>query len=620
MPNVSDLVSKIKKLIVGSNIEDLEKVSSSLKRLSPVSSSVDIATFSDLLTAIAQRDNKNVDLKFLEKDLKISNLQLEESRISRYVEYDTIVQKIPYMKRALRIITQNILSPDDFTKIALQISSDEIQDDTKKEIGRDHIERILKIYEIEDKIYDIVYNTLKWGDYFTEICIVEDILKQHKLLESEGSRQVFSEKLLESDGTVTFVVESSPSVSDIKNKAKNLEYKDFFLRYINPSRVVRLGDEFNYGYLVFNVSIDRLKNTASQNLTSAQVVNATQKILSMISKDKRFLQQHEELKYVVAKILSSNLTGEVQIRYVRPELMEHFTVQTTEFSPYGTSIFYGSEFLAKVVIAQQASIMIQRLINSVEKRIINVELGSSRNARKYLEEFKKTMMRRRISVDDLGTLNDIPSNITTFEDIYVPMMDGKAYVTIDTLPQRGDVGARVEDLKAMRDFLIASTEVPPAYVGLEENVESRALLSQENVIFAATVILYQKQISKHLTSLVHKILDLTSDDPNKKKFNIVFSPPRSLIIERLNEYYGNVSNIISTLEQLGIPREFLMEKFMLDIDLTEVKKAQTEYKLNQVFSKQEGQEGEEGLGGFGGLGGGFGGEMGGTTGGEMGGF
>ena len=650
MPDVSQIISKIKKLVVGSAIEDLEKVSKSLKRLSPVSTTVDIATFSDLLHAVASKKGSGIDLGVLEKEFNLTGIQVEQDRIARYNEYNDIVKKIPYMKRALKVMVQNILSPDDFTKIAIQIDlSDQTVDDIKSDMLKEKVEKILKIYELEDRIFDIVYNTLKLGDYFIEIVIVDELLKKYKLIDSDQKQEgqmlqedsmlsptfikgeVIAETITPETGQqqrkpseIRFVIEET--VPDdvyekvIKGKDK-LSYDQFFLNFLNPACVVRLGDKFNYGYLVFNVSVDKLKNVAgSIDMSSQQVVNATNKILQTISKDPKFFEEHEDLKYVVAKILSTYTGNYVRVRYVRPELMEHFTVQTTEFPPYGTSIFYGSEFLSKVVVAQQASIMIHRLTNAVEKRIINVELGSSRDARKYLEELKRTMMRRRISIDELGTVSDIPSNITTFEDIYVPMKDGKSFVTFDTLPPRGDIGARVEDLKAMRDSLVASVEVPPAYIGLEENVESRALLAQENVIFAATIILYQKQIAKHLTSLVHKILDITSNDPNDRKILITFAPPKSIIVERLNEYYGNVSNIITTLVQLGIPKDMLFDKFLSDFDMSEIKKYQTEDKLSKVFSKQEEEESEEGglggLGGLGGFGGGFetggGGETGGV--------
>jgi len=313
--------------------------------------------------------------------------------------------------------------------------------------------------------------------------------------------------------------------------------------------------------------------------------------------------------YIGEETSSGNLN--LQLRFVPPELMEHFTIDKSEFRPYGTSIFHGSEFLSRVLIALQTSIMIARLNRAVERRLIRVDLGASRDARRYLMEVKRLMNRRRFTVDNIGTVDEIPSSLTSFEDIYLPMKDGRSPVEFDTLAGIGDIPTRVEDLKLIRDSLVATTEVPPPYLGIEENTESKAQLTQENVVFAVTVRNYQMKFSTILTSLLQKILTLVIRDKDEldqlRKFVLTFEPPVSIAMEHKSEYLQTVSTAIEILTNLGLPKEYLVKKFIPQYKTWEAEAAQIIENLEKVYKKTK-EESEE-TGGFGG--GGFGGAGGG---------
>ena len=578
----SDILSKIKEVIVGKSFEDLSDISKSLKKLSGVSTLKSAATFSELLRSmINPKDPDNVSSNELETLLQdfganLQGITVENDRLQRYRTYESVVEKIPYLKRGLRVFTQSILSPDDIDKVSFNIKIEETVNISKETVNSE-VQRILKTYEIEDHAYDIVYSALKKGDYFVEIVNANDVLKSHGLL---------TESTI-ADKKVKVILEDTTS-NEVKGKTEDTN--DIMLMFHDPEHVVRIGDKFCFGYLVFpKIQESQNGQIKIQDINKGNIKTIVDKILSKVKANtKDIINTREDLKQVIARLVLMSETDNLTItaRFVPPENMVHFTPFKSEFKPYGTSLFYGQEFLAKIMIAQQSALMVQRLMNAVEKRLIKIELGVSRDAKRYLQEFKETLRRKKYTVDNLGNIDEIPSNIATFEDIYLPVMNGREMVNIDNLPPRGDIGTHVEDLKHMRDTLVAGLEIPPAFLGLEENVESKAMLTQENIIFAMTVVNYQKQFSKAFTELVRKLMSKTSK-VNPMTFTILLNPPRMILASIKAEYFGTVVDIIEKLSTLGIPKEYLIEKYLPEIDMNEIKEYIVRSNLEKATGKKD---------------------------------
>ena len=641
------LLDKLSKLIIGSSETDLDQTRKALDGLKTLSTSNDFQTFSALVKSLYddnQVSKKSSDLYTsfvdLAKDLgiQIADINPENDRIARYKEYEGIVKKIPYMKRALKVITQNVLNPEDYTKKAIQIVYDNYNKPQELSIIINHIQNIIDQLELEDFVSDIVYNTLKFGDYFVEIVVLPDILKRYKILTesySSTKQQVITEQFTSNNddiNQISVVIDYSSdllseAIGDIsttskKSNNKYLSISDLYLNFLSPEYVVKLGDRFCLGYLVFH-NIQQGNNLSSANTTMQNISSQKdviknlakkimQKVRTLDKTHQNLLKTEVDLQNTLAKFLAtyvgpetSNGNVQLNVRFVPPELMEHFTIDVSEFRPYGTSVFYGSEFLAKIIVAIQSSIMIQRLTRAVEKRIVRVDLGVSRDARRYLTEVKTLLNRRKFTVDTLGTIDEIPSNLSTFEDIYIPVKNGKALVEFETLPPVGDLSTRVDDLKQLRDNLVASVDVPPPYLGIEENTESKAQLSQENVVFATSIINYQKQISKHLTNLLMKVIRLLNIDEKQRilmrDIKLVFEAPTSIVIEHKSEYLQNVSNIIEQLSNLGISKSYLVNKLIPQFKNWEEEESEIEEKLEKLYSQNKGETesgGTETGGGF----------------------
>ena len=604
MASLNDVFNKLKKSIIGGSLDDLLNVTKSLKKLSGVSASAEISTFSDLMKSLSKDKKVPLDSLLNEMGLEAPTIQ-DAERISRYTEYISIVNKIPYLKKAIRIITQNILSPDNFTKTSLLINIDTKDADVISQ-SKSEVERIIKGIEIEKHLFDIVYNTLMTGDYFVEIVVVDEILRTYQLLESTNKKKLvetysFNYELEDKKSKLTLELDMSLKgmtyklleSSNNKNK-KIVPTNGIFLNYLNPAQVVRIGDKQCFGYFVFPTIGDYTQMMSIPSSldyyeqSSQQIVDKViDKLIAKISSDKvNLLKTRKDLRPIVARLLlDNNIAPEKQtVRFVPAELMQSFKVFENEFAPYGTSILKGAEFLSKMIIAMQSSLMVQRIMSAQEKRIIKIDIGVTRDAKKYLNEFKTKLRRKQYTVDNIGTIDEIPTNISTFEDIYVPVQNGRELINIDTIPPRGDIGQRVEDIKLLRDSLVATVDVPAPYLGIEENVESRATLSQENMVFVSSIINYQSSFSNDFTELIRKILKLTSKTA-PETVSVTLPLPRSILAQTQSDYYNNVINMINQLIPLGIPVEFLIKKYLPDIDMDEVRKFLIDQKLDVTQSK-----------------------------------
>ena len=265
---------------------------------------------------------------------------------------------------------------------------------------------------------------------------------------------------------------------------------------------------------------------------------------------------------------------------------------------------------AKVLIALETALVVQRLSRSTEKRKIAIEVGLPRDAKKAIEQMKEEFRKRKVSLDSFGTVDTIPSMITTFEDVYIPQKDGKPYVDISTFNEGNvDVRSKTDELKFMRDQLTASWGIPPSFIGIEENLSNKSALSEENILFARAVIGHQKYLSTQISSLVQKVFDIIDPEQSLLIFQNVLihlPPPKSLQYEREAKYMNELVGLIESLDRIGIPKEYSKKKYLSNFDWAEIKKYDIDQKVETSLdpSKKDDDLMGGGVGG-GGFGGGF---------------
>jgi len=556
------------------------------------------------------------------------------TRLARYKAYQAIVSQINYAIRALNVLVDNILSPDDITKQTLEIKAKQfLADDTPVASKVRYVKEVIEVLELERKLDGMIRNTLLFGDLFCELGGPKAALTSQTLL-SEASAysqtindqfdsglreritQRINDKNVEINLDYTAFTEADKKSDSKSQKTKTKVLNNLSLIFHDPSFVVKLQSSLFpvcFGYLVFPMRSVNPATTMADDAINNICVAILKSLEKKLPQMKEF-NQDKELKDIIHTLLGqSDLSKAMDIRYVPPDKMVHFMVPTGKYYPYGESIFDSTQYTAKVLTSLETALAVQRLARSTEKRKIAIEIGLPRDARKAIELMKEEFRKRKISLDSFGSVDTIPSMITTFEDVYIPQKDGKPFVDISTFTEGNvDVRSKVDELKFMRDQMVASLGIPPSFLGIEENLSNKAALSEENILFARTVIGHQKYLTHQIRELVQKVFDII--DPEEAltildHVEISLPVPRSLQYEREARYMSEVSNLIENLERIGIPKEYTKKKYLSQIDWEEVKKYDIDEKIDKVSGT--GEEEDDGMGGMGGIGGegGFGGGL-----------
>lgn len=536
-------------------------------------------------------------------------------RIGRYRMYDTITTHINYCFRALCVLTDNILSPDDITKTSLEIRPKKfLEDEVPTEAKTKNVKNIVKKLKLEQNLELIVKNTLKFGDFFVEIADAKTALTSKAYLAeafendvTEGRKDVITYKNDKQKIDMKVIMDYSSFFESSSPSGKEADVEQLNLIFHDSLQVLKLQSELYplcFGYLVFPRTTLMphlaLKDQAVNDICKNILVSLAQKIPQI-----KELSDDEELKSIIAAMVrETDHTRSMNIRYVPPDRMQHFMIPSNKYYPYGESIFDSTQFTSKVLIALETALAIHRLSRSTEKRKIAVEVGLPRDARKMVEKLKEEFRKRKITLDSFGTVDTIPSMIGTFEDIYIPQKDGKPFVDISTFTEGNvDIRGKVDELKFLRDSVVASLGVPASFLNIEENLSNKAALSEENILFARTVVNHQKYLTNQLNQLIEKVYMIINPEEALTlldNVSIALPPPKSLQFEREARYMSELANLVETLERIGIPKEFSRKKYLTGIDWDDLKN----YEIDEEIDKKLGAKkpGDDEPGGMGGMG------------------
>ena len=625
----SSIKNLVKSIFGSRNLTSLDSVDNTLKNLSDKISSSSSSSYAELMRdAISSNIDSTI---FNSKNYNILESEETKSRLSRYYNAEEIVNYIPYCSRALKVIADGVVSPDNITKDVIQVvRTNKMLDQDENKIA--DIKKIIKELNLDEHIQNIVPEALKKGDYFVEFCnyktddvpITKTLLSEETedlngykipsfsfLIENKDKEEnlfeVDVELLVEYDkrNTLEVINEDNIEIPDSppkKTKSDEINHSldDIKLILHDPSLVVKLQTKkysLNLGYLILPTNsagsdpLSTLKYSMNMSSDNSSVIETLYKdVIKIVSKyvntNDIKIDKKEVMDLLKKAIIDTDdetpNKKKVQIRYVPPNRMEHFTVDSQTFFPYGESIFYKLTFPAKMLIALETALTVKRLSDSSEKRIFYIEAGGlPRNVRNMIEEIKMMMKKRRHSIDSLGNISSIPSTITTFEDYYIPTNSGKRYVEFDKLDKTTDIRDVTEELKFLRDNLVAGLNVPPPFLSIEENLSNKSALSHENSIFTESLISHQLNFSKHLKSLVGKIFKYIKQEEMPLGISITFAPPKVLQFERESEQVDVASRMIQTLTEFDIPKEYLVKKYLPNIDWEEVEKFRVESKLDK---------------------------------------
>lgn len=654
-------IDKIKSLILGgnndktkkeTNIDDIfNSISNKLNNKIVSTRQDSIKTF--LTKTFNQEINKEEFDSFLNTNINVLNDPENKNRIRRYITADEIVDNIPYAESALRVITTEIISPDDITKDSLIIST-QGEEDTLTKDSVEYLKNLKESFNIESILYPIVYNTLKYGDQFIEICnyMQENVpISQTILSENTDSKTVSSSPVEIKFKEVILNENKQPQYNTVykhniefelenyherlvlneedtsirtkrkvkKEKEKEINSNDIQLIIHDAAYVVKIQTKrFKtcLGYLIIpkldtytnSVAYPIPSQTSNSNLynsinNSNYVLDGIDELYSKmlelinkyLTKDDATIDKndtYEILKRITKEVAELKL-NKIKLRFVPTEYMEHFSINNNRFFPYGESIFYKTFFSAKLLILQEILATIKRMTDSVDRKVFRVESDLGRNARNLINQLKDTFKKRKISLDSFGSISSISSSVMAHEDIIIPQSKGVPAVTIETLDKANTTGRDMtEELKYFRDIFVSSLGVPPSYIGLEENVSgNNRNLTHQSVMFSKIIVGHQKIFSKNFRSLLYKLYKVIKKQILTSNVKVNFPPPKYIYNEIIAERIRVGKEIIDILTELGYDKEYFI-KDLFPFDFDEIKKSKA---IDDINKKIEGEDDQDDL-------------------------
>ena len=212
----------------------------------------------------------------------------DRTRFDLYRDYEAIIEYIPQLSAAIDIYTDNIISPDDFTKDIFNIFYDNVK------VGSDSTDKIIKNLrelsekypKLEKKCSEYIKKALYLGDYFIAVLSLKDEFGKFLTPESIKTESSFvkldESTLLISEDEISEAIElfkPQPSEKDKKEKETTPsktkdELKKSILESLNTnvefvSAISTINETYTHMNEDFTGDIDKIKKSAEKIIDSS---------------------------------------------------------------------------------------------------------------------------------------------------------------------------------------------------------------------------------------------------------------------------------------------------------------------------------------------------------------
>ena len=211
--------------------------------------------------------------------------------------------------------------------------------------------------------------------------------------------------------------------------------------------------------------------------------------------------------YLINRVQDTDQNGQDRVIFKSTQTNDQFQLQQiahfrmltdTNFLPYGKSILQSARKTWKQLCLLQDAALIHKIMRSPQKRIFNVQVGNlpPKKVQQYMKQFKDNMKKVPFMDPNTNDYNLRYNIMNITQDFFIPRRGANQGNSIQTLS--GFQLSFDTQLDYLRKKLMASFRVPPAYIGFQQGVNSRATLASQSIKFARSVQRYQRLIVSQL--------------------------------------------------------------------------------------------------------------------------
>lgn len=317
------------------------------------------------------------------------------------------------------------------------------------------------------------------------------------------------------------------------------------------------------------------------------------------------IEIHEKdgrVDYYVYKMQAPKNKSVVLEQRLFPWQIAHFKIEDKETKPYGKSLLFSGIRSFERLVATEDIFLTYVISRTPSRRVFKIDVGGlpQLEAQRAIREMRDSYRSQQV-IDADGNLNQISSILSITSDIFIPVREGQAGTTIETLNGDGmNMNQNMTFLDNFKNDLIASFNIPAEYIGLEGKVQAdrSTTLSQKDIKFGRFIERIQQQIIKTLYKLATLELFFNGfKNDELSDFTLELTPPSTTKEISETGLLETKINLMSTMQGLGVfPVNWLMKR-VLRLSDKEVAEIQFMKMLEDKAAQQQ-QAAQGGMGGM----------------------
>lgn len=360
------------------------------------------------------------------------------------------------------------------------------------------------------------------------------------------------------------------------NKEQKVNLNGSIIKILKPENVVKLemdGIEFGYIYVEKQDTEKELTITSTQTelsynnsdiFMSRYDIESKEKGTGMNEKDKlitdifvngiakrldkKIIEKNKDFKNFIYSILKKDyiVNKRLKIVFLENDEVKHLKIDSNNV--YGVSKLARSLFFGKLYLGTLLTEVMQKISRSRDKRIIYVETGLDNDLEGAVQSVIEDFKNKELSVDTLKTITTVLNNCGSFEDYYLPVIDGQAPINFDTLSGM-DVNVDDDFLQFLLKSMITGMGIPFNYIDSSNDVDFAKTLIMQNSTFVRTIVSYQSYMSRLFTDIIQTLYyneysSLKDYNNDHELIEAILPVPSYLAVSNLNEQVSNAQNTI----------------------------------------------------------------------------
>ena len=476
------------------------------------------------------------------------------NRIERYNQYENM-DADSEVNACLDIISEFSTQLNEQNDTPFEVTYNDDPTDHEIEIIRKQLQQWVKLNRLDQRIFKLFRNTLKYGD------------------------QVF---VRDPETFEMMWVDMSKVVRVIVNENEGKRPEQYIIRDINPN--------FQNLTVAAKTTTDFMVNPSSGGGGSGGPAmqgggyTAPNSALSGASRFSRAVNETcIDAKHVVHMSLNEGLDV---------------------FWPFGKSILENIFKVFKQKELLEDAMLIYRVQRAPERRVFKIDVGNmpSHMAMAFVDRVKNEMHQRRIPTYGGGGQNIMDSSynpLSINEDFFFPVGENGRGSSVDTLPGGQNLG-EIDDLKYFNNKMARGLRVPSSYLPTGPDDSDRTM--QDGKIGTALIQEYRfNQYCERLQALIMQKLDdefkmfmrWRGFNIDAGLFQIKFNPPQNFASYRQSELDNTRITAFASLEPLPyMSKRFMLERF-LGLSQDEIQKNDKMWKEERATPELETTGGQD---------------------------